>query len=123
MFQHLSRVLYHQRLNMIFSARAQPLQITSYFSEMKNVSKQLAEMSHCKSVSGENCKIQLNLNHLCFVCCCWTFFFFYSLPPSTQMIFSYKTKPHWASNSDTPWESLTCFHTDQTGREIVQNNL
>lgn len=36
---------------------------------------------------------------------------FIHFPPDDIFI---QKKPHWAFWSDTPWESLTCFHRDQT---------
>lgn len=44
-----------------------PTAIHFLFFRDENVSKHLAQMSHCKTLSREDCKIPLNLNHLCFV--------------------------------------------------------
>lgn len=54
------------------------------FFRDENVSKHLAQKSHCKTLSREDCKILLNLDHLYFMCYCWIVL--YSL--LLQMIFS-----------------------------------
>lgn len=67
-------------------------------------------MSHCKTLSGEDCKILLNLDHLCFM-----LLLDGSLFTSPQDYIFIQNKPHWAIQSDTPWVSLTCFYSDRTG--------
>lgn len=74
-------------------------------NKKKDMSKQLAKMSHCKSLSKEDCKILQNLDHL--------FFFFFicidfpSLPTKTN-----HTEPYTQTQPGNLWPASR----EQTGK-------